>query len=189
MNYIDIIIGGLLLYGVVRGFLKGFFIEVASIVALIIGIYGAIHFSYYIGDFLRQEIQWDPHYISLVAFALTFVIIIIAVSLIGRLLTKIANFAALGFVNKLFGAALGGLKITIILGAILVFIDRGNQSFGLINQNTLENAILYPKVRHVGNYMFDWVIREEPNFDKLNLEFDQHQVPLKQHSGTANDSI
>src|SRR5690606_42020458 len=101
----------------------------------------------------------------------------------------IADFADLGFVNEVFVAAVGRLKITIILRAILVFIDRGHQSFGLINQNTLEKDILYPKVRHVGNYIFAWVTREEPKFDKLNLEFDQHQVPLKQHSGTANDSI
>ncbi|EKF55137.1 colicin V production protein CvpA [Galbibacter marinus] len=189
MNYIDIIIGGLLLYGVVRGFLKGFFIEVASILAFIIGIYGAIHFSYFIGDFMKQEVQWDPSYISLIAFALTFIIIIIAVSLIGRLLTKIANFAALGFINKLFGAVLGGVKIAIILGAILVFIDRGNQSFGLINQNTLESSITYGKVKSVGNYIFAWVLREEPTLEKLNFDFDNNQVPLKQNPHSQQDSI
>lgn len=189
MNYIDIVIGALLVYGVVRGFVKGLFVEIASILALIVGIYGAIHFSYYIGDYLQQKVEWDQRYISLIAFALTFIVIIIAVSFIGKLLTKIANFAALGFINKLLGAAFGGLKIAIILGAILVFIDRGNQSFQVINQNTLDNSITYSKVKSLGNYIFSWVIREDPNFDKLNINFDGNQTPVDDNYETKSDSI
>jgi len=188
MNYIDIVIGGLLVYGIVRGFMKGLFIEIASIIALVVGIYGAIHFSYYIGDFLEQKVDWDQRYVSLVAFALTFMIILIAVSLIGKLLTKIANFAALGFINKLFGGAFGGLKIAIILGAILVFVDRGNQTFRLINQETLDNSITYNKVKDIGNYVFAWVIREDPNLNNLNINFDRDQQK-QSNTATENDSI
>lgn len=188
MNYIDIVIGGLLVYGIVRGFMKGLFIEIASIIALVVGIYGAIHFSYYIGDFLEQKVDWDQRYVSLVAFALTFMIILIAVSLIGKLLTKIANFAALGFINKLFGGAFGGLKIAIILGAILVFVDRGNQTFRLINQETLDNSITYNRVKDIGNYVFAWVIREDPNLNNLNINFDRDQQK-QSNTATENDSI
>lgn len=189
MNYIDIVIGGLLVYGVVRGFVKGFFIEVASILALIVGIYGAIHFSYYIGDFMQEKVDWDQRYISLIAFALTFMVIIIAVSLIGKLLTKIADFAALGFINKLLGAAFGGLKVAIVLGAILVFIDRGNQNFQFVNQETLDNSLTYSKVKNLGNYIFAWVIREDPNLDNLNINFDREQSPVEHNSEIQNDSI
>ena len=45
MNYLDIIMGGLILYGAVKGFFKGFIIEFASIVALIAGILGALLFA------------------------------------------------------------------------------------------------------------------------------------------------
>lgn len=176
MNYIDIVIGGLLVYGFVRGFIKGLFVEVASILALIVGIYGAIHFSYYIGDFLQQKVDWDQQYINLIAFALTFMVIIFSVSLLGKVLTKIANFAALGLLNKLLGAVFGGLKIAIILGAILVFVDRANQSFQFINQNTLDHSITYTKVKDLGNYIFAWVIREDPSFENLDINFDQTPV-------------
>ena len=56
MNIFDIIIAALLLFGFVRGVMKGLFVEVASLVALIAGVYGAIHFSYFIGDFLKTNI-------------------------------------------------------------------------------------------------------------------------------------
>ena len=52
MNIFDIVIAALLIFGFVRGVMKGLFVEVASLVALIAGVYGAIHFSYFIGDFL-----------------------------------------------------------------------------------------------------------------------------------------
>ncbi|WP_417443461.1 CvpA family protein [Joostella sp.] len=160
MNFIDIIIGGLILFGLVRGFMKGLFIEIASLIALVLGIYGAIHFSYFIGDYLKEQVSWDEKYISLTAFAITFILIILAVSLIGKLLTKIANLAALGLLNRISGGVFGGLKIAIILGAILIFIDRSNQTIEFINQKTLENSATYEPVKSIGNFVFDWVLKE-----------------------------
>src|SRR5690606_39561977 len=142
----------------------------------------------YLCDFMQEKVDWDQRYISLVAFALTFMVIIIAVSLIGKLLTKIANLAALGFINKLLGAAFGGLKVAIVLGAILVFIDRGNQNFQFVNQETLDNSVTYSKVKNLGNYIFAWVIREDPNLDHLHINFDRKQSPVEYHSETQNDS-
>ncbi|MCM5662080.1 CvpA family protein [Galbibacter mesophilus] len=160
MNYIDIVLGGLILFGLVRGFMKGLFIEVASLLALVVGIYGAIHFSYFVGDFLVEKVDWEPKYINLTAFAVTFIIIILAVSLLGKLLTKIASLAALGFLNRILGAVFGALKIAIILGAVLVFLDRGNETFGFIDQKALESSVVYQPVKDIGNFIFDWVLRE-----------------------------
>ena len=48
MNYIDIILAIPLVWAVYRGFTKGFIIEIASLIAMVLGVYGAIHFSYFI---------------------------------------------------------------------------------------------------------------------------------------------
>ena len=55
MNTFDIIIAGLLLFGFVRGLFKGLFVEIASLVALIGGVYGAMHFSFYASDFYTNK--------------------------------------------------------------------------------------------------------------------------------------
>ena len=44
MNYIDIILGILLLLSAIGGFKKGLIVELASLAALILGIWGAIEF-------------------------------------------------------------------------------------------------------------------------------------------------
>ena len=114
MNFIDIILGIFLLLGLVRGFMKGFFIELASLVALIAGIFGAIHFSYYASSFIAEHVDWEENYINLAAFAVTFIIIIVIISLAGKLLTKLANIIALGILNKLLGGAFGVIKMAFL---------------------------------------------------------------------------
>ena len=52
MNYLDIILGSLILYGAVKGFFKGLIIEAASLVALIAGIVGALLLATSVSDLL-----------------------------------------------------------------------------------------------------------------------------------------
>src|SRR5688572_12092091 len=99
MVILDIVIGILLVWGLYKGLKNGFFVELASLIALVAGIYGAIHFSYFVGDRLSERLEWDPRYISITAFLVTFLAILLLVNFAGRFLTKIADFAMLGFLN------------------------------------------------------------------------------------------
>ncbi|MBE0678885.1 MAG: CvpA family protein, partial [Bacteroidales bacterium] len=45
MNWIDLIILAILAFGLIQGFIDGLIIEIAELAALVLGIYGAIHFS------------------------------------------------------------------------------------------------------------------------------------------------
>ena len=55
MGFLDIILAMLLIYGLYKGLKNGFFVEIASLVALIAGLFGAIHFSYIVGDYLSEK--------------------------------------------------------------------------------------------------------------------------------------
>lgn len=160
MDFLDIVLGLLLIWGLYRGFINGLFVELASLIALIAGIYGAIHFSYMVGDYLSKNMDWDARYISLTSFLVTFIIIVVVVHMAGKLLTKIANFAMLGFVNKLAGAVFGTLKIALILGALLIFFDRINNSTTIIDEATKKKSILYEPIKNIGEFAFNAVLRE-----------------------------
>ncbi len=147
MIIIDIIIAGLLIYGFVRGLMKGLFVEVASLVALIGGIYGAIHFSYIVADYLKNTLTWKEQYIQLTSFAITFILIVLGVSLLGRVLTKIADFAFLGWLNKLAGGIFGLAKKALILSVIFLFIEKFDSVYQIIGEETKEKSILYRPVR------------------------------------------
>ena len=161
MNTFDIIIAALLLFGFVRGLMKGLFVEVASLAALIAGVYGAIHFSYFVGDWLQDSVDWDEKYISLTAFAATFIIIIITISLAGKLLTKIADFAALGLINKVLGGVFGALKIGLILSVIFIFFGKMNDTIPFVEEETLEESILFDPVKKIAPTIFPSIIKDE----------------------------
>jgi membrane protein required for colicin V production len=161
MNIFDIIIAALLIFGFVRGIMKGLFVEVASLVALIAGVYGAIHFSYFIGDFLKESVSWSEEYISLAAFAGTFIAIIIVISFLGKILTKLANFASLGIINKILGGVFGTLKIGLILSVVFIFFGKINDSIPFIEKKTLEESILYQPLKKVAPAIFPSIIKGE----------------------------
>ncbi len=158
MNLLDIILGLLLAYGLYKGLKNGLFVEIASLAAIIIGLYGAIQFSYLTGNYLSQNMDWDENYIKLTAFIITFVAIVLLVNMAGKILTKIANFAMLGLLNKLAGGLFGVLKTAVILGTLLYFFESASSSFNLIENNTVAESILYKPVRDMGALVFGNVI-------------------------------
>ncbi len=165
MNVFDIVILVILLYGLVKGIMKGLFIEVASLVALIGGIWGAIHFSYFVGDFLKESVSWSEKKISLAAFAITFVLIVVVVSMLGKFLTKLADLAALGLVNKILGGVFGLVKIGLVLSIIFVFFSRLNATITFVDEETLEESVLYDVVKDIAPAIFPSIIKAEGDKD------------------------
>jgi membrane protein required for colicin V production len=159
MSILDIILGLLLAYGLYKGFKNGLFVELASLIALIAGIFGAIHFSYIAGDYLHEHMQWEERYINLAAFIITFIAIVLIVHVAGKFLTRMADFAMLGVLNKIAGGLFGVLKIAVILGAILIFFERVNSSVGFVKNESMQSSILYEPVKEIGAFVFNAVLK------------------------------
>ena len=161
MSFLDIVLGILLIWGLFKGLKNGLFVELASLVALIAGIYGSIHFSYIAGDYLSQYMDWNSRYIKIASFLITFIAIVLIVHLAGKFLTKIADFAMLGLLNKIAGAIFGALKVAVILGALLIFFEKATASFKFVNESTRQDSILYQPVRDIGAFVFSAVFKKQ----------------------------
>ncbi|WP_299098441.1 CvpA family protein [uncultured Winogradskyella sp.] len=161
MSIIDIVLAALLLFGFVRGLFKGLFVEVASLVALVLGVYGAIHFSGFAAEFLESKVDWEERTINIVAFAITFVVIVLAIGLAGKALTKLADFAALGIINKLAGGVFGALKIGLILSVVLIVFHKMNNTLPFMEQEDLEESMLYKPVKSLAPMIFPNLIKSE----------------------------
>lgn len=158
MNILDIVIGALLAFGLWKGLKNGLLVEIASIVALIAGIFGAIHFSYITGDYLSERMDWNEKYINIAAFIITFAIIVTIVHFAGKLLTKIADFAMLGLLNKIAGGLFGALKVAVILGALLIFFERLNANLNLVSEETKSESLFYTPLSEIGSFVFEKVL-------------------------------
>jgi len=167
MNTFDIILAALLVFGFMRGLLKGLFVEVASLVALIVGIYGAIHFSYFAGDLLVNYVTWEERYITIVSFAITFAVIVLVIGLLGKMFTKMADFASLGMLNKLLGGIFGALKVAVILSIILLVFSKLNDTIPFLSEEQQDSAVLYLPVKNLAPTLFPSFIKvvEEESVD------------------------
>ena len=84
MNALDIVLLAFLVLGMVRGFLRGLFVEVASLIALVAAVYGAFHFSGFTAEFLREKVEWSENTINIAAFFGTLLLVVLAISLAGK---------------------------------------------------------------------------------------------------------
>ena len=154
MTVIDLILGGLLLYGLVKGLWKGLFAELAGLVSLLIGLFIAIKFSGFAGNVLEGHVTWNPRYIKITAFAITFIAVVAAILVLGKVFTRLASFAALGWLNRLLGGLFGFLKMALILSVSLNFFLKINSNNTFAEQKTLEDSFFFYPVLKVSNTIF-----------------------------------
>ena len=161
MNIFDIIILIILSYGLINGFVKGFIIEVAGMISLILGVTGSFKFASILEVYLNSYVDWRPKTIQAASFIILFVIIIYAVSLLAKMITKTLKIIALGMINRIFGGIFGLLKWCIILSSLVLVSQEINEIITLIPDKTLKESISYNLLEKVGGFLFDWVMKSK----------------------------
>lgn len=141
--YFDIALSLPLFWGIYKGFTKGFIIEFSSIIALALGIYGGVKFSEYTSDILQKKFDLSSQYLPVISFALTFVVLVIAVHLLAKLIETVINIASLKLLNKIAGAALGFLKMGIIVLVLLFIINKINSKMNFIPGQLKAESVFY----------------------------------------------
>ena len=156
MNFIDIILGLILIFSAIGGFRKGLIVELASLAALILGIWGAIEFSYITSDFITENFNIETNYLNIISFIITFVIIVILVHIIGGAVNKLIETAMLGFINKLAGIAFGILRSALILSIILLVFDKIDNDVKILSPKTKSESRLYEPIRNFAPSIFPY---------------------------------
>lgn len=143
MNFIDIIIIIPLLWFGYKGFTKGFVIETASFAALLLGIYGGLKLSGWLSGYLAEWFEIKSEYLPLISFSVTFLLIVLIVFLVARGVDKLVKSAALSLPNRLAGAVIGAAKTFIIIGVVLLLLNKYDKGGGFIKQDIRNNSLLY----------------------------------------------
>ena len=155
MSFIDIVFAVLLGFAVYKGLKNGLFVEVASFVALILGIYLAIKFSNLVGTvFTGIFPSWNPKYIEITAFIITFLLVVIGIHLSAKILTKLADFAFLGWINKIAGVIFSLLKTILALSVVLFIFEKININNMLLSKETQDNSIFYNPIQNISKAIY-----------------------------------
>jgi membrane protein required for colicin V production len=157
MNYVDIVLGILLILSALQGFSKGFVEELAGLVALILGIWAAIHFSDIVGQFLTTTFHMTFKHLNIIAFIVTFLIVVILVQIVGSMVNKMVKAISLGFLNRLAGLAFGAVKGALILSVLLVIFDKIDKDVHIISVDTKAESKLYTPIRNFAPGVFPFL--------------------------------
>jgi len=162
-----------------RGFKKGLVIEVSTLIAFGLGIWGGIHFSDFIAGLLSDSI--DSKYVPLVSFGVTFILIVAAVFVLGKMLEKVVNLVQLKLVNKVTGAAFGVAKVVLIISVILVIINSFDQKANIVPKDLKESSLLYQPLSDVSLTVIPALKNSELFTDSVSLSIpDSSSIALVQ---------
>jgi membrane protein required for colicin V production len=154
MNYIDVLILIAIALGMIGGFINGLVKEVASLAALILGIWGAIRFSSFTAARLYDYFDMTGRYVGIISFVVTFAIIVVIIHFIGILVDKLVSAVALGFVNRLLGIAFGLFKSVLIMSVIFVVLNAIDARRPFLPKDKIEQSMLYNPISDIAPALF-----------------------------------
>lgn len=153
-NAFDLIIIVLLAWSAYKGFTKGIIASAASLIALLLGVWGAIKFSSITAGYLTGVINVDAKIMEIVAFAVTFVLIVIVVHFIAKAVEGLAKAVALGIVNKVFGSAFGVLKYAFIISIIMFFVNAIDSKAAILSSDFKAKSLFYKPISNFAPTVF-----------------------------------
>lgn len=154
MSFLDIILGALLVIALFKGIKNGLFVELASLVSLVLGIYLAIKFSFLARIMLSAITHWNPKTIQITAFIITFLLVVIGISLLAKFLTSVADFAFLGVMNKLGGGFFRLLKTILIISIFLNLFEKINFNNTFAKKETLDKSLFFRPIQKTAGFIY-----------------------------------
>ena len=157
MSLLDIVFAVLLGYSVFRGLKNGLFVEFASVISFFVGIYIAVKFSHLVGNVIGDGTSKS---VKVIAFILTFVLIVVAIHLLAKVFSSIASTLFLGWLNKLGGAFFAVLKTVLMLGVVLSLFQKVNIDDALVSKETQEKSLFFNPILKTSEFLMpvlnDW---------------------------------
>ena len=176
MNGLDIVICVLIAWGLVRGAMRGLIKEVSSLAGVFVGFYAA--YTYY--PVVAPEVDrylGKPAMANIIAFFSVFVLVFLAVAMVGVIVKYLLKVAHLGWVDKITGSVFGVIKCllicAIIVYALTFFLPAGK---ALI----LEGSLLAPHVTSASETLREYVP------DDFKKGFGEKVTALKQNWADKN---
>ena len=157
MNYIDLLIISVCIFGFVKGYSNGLVKEITGALSLVISFYVAINFYSIFEPFFNNYFK-NENIKSLLVFSLLFLFSLLFIRIVGYIVDKITRIMALGIASRLLGSLFGFFKLYLICGLILFF----EKPISIINKNLKQNSVLYQDCH-------DFILKAAPSFNHKKI--------------------
>lgn len=157
MNYLDVIIGILVIFAAIHGYKKGLVHQLASLGAVILGIFIAVKFSKWIAPFILAHFTSSANAAKIAAFVVIFIVVVILVHILGKFIEKAVEEIELAPLNRIAGLAFGVIKMVFILSAIMVLLELSIIKFNWPKEKDRLRSYLYKPVESVAPAIFPYL--------------------------------
>jgi len=188
-SVIDIVLAVSFAWALFNGFRKGLIIKVASILALVVGVYAGFHFSSFAGEWLSKEFNWSGSTLSVGAFVVTFLGVVVGIHFMAKLLEKVVDLTALSMLNKLGGMVFGMIQVLVLLSVMSFTLDSIFGYREWIPEKQVESSLLYPTVESAMELIVPEASRDNPweviqsriqeGTERLEEAADEVGIPVK----------
>jgi membrane protein required for colicin V production len=162
MNGWDWVIAAIIFFGAYRGYKQGILLEIVALVGFVVAIIAALHLLPQSTAWLMSQFDSQSNLLPIVAFILTFIIVVVAFTVAGRLLKSIIHLTPLGFADELLGAALGAVKWAFIISLLLAALDWAE-----VEIDALAEGPLYSYIRPFSSLVIDQIILWFPAMEEM----------------------
>lgn len=157
MNLLDIILLVLLIPGTIRGISKGFLEQAISLVGVVLAVYLAYHFSEPVCVWLDKYINVSETVLHVTGFAVMLLGVLMAVMIVAKLFTRVADMASLGWFNRVLGFIFSLAVSAVIISVLIILFDTVNTKFELVKTPVLNDSVLYGHLRDLGYWIFPYL--------------------------------
>jgi membrane protein required for colicin V production len=149
MEILDLIILMPLIYGAYKGYKRGFIMSLFLLLAVVVGLYAAFHFTDLIVSYGKEHFAWKSSYIAPVTFLSLFLVVGAGIYFGGKVLESVIKLAKLSILNSLAGALLGLLQWTYFVGSLLLMLISFDQKESIISKETKQHSLILPTMTTV----------------------------------------
>lgn len=161
MNWFDLLVLILLAASFIKGYVSGFVMQIATLVGLVVGAVFAGKLSEFIAPYLIQLVG-SPHIIGVLSYLVAFILIIVAIVVLGKILYSMVKALELSTLDRLTGGFFGTLKWMFLFSILLNLVVELDQNGNFIKQEVREGSYTFYYVQKLASIVipylrFDWL--------------------------------
>ncbi len=115
-------------------------------ISLLFGIAAAVKLSTLVAPTIASYIEVGARFLPIISFLVVFVVVVLAIRLVGKILEKSLETLKIGFLNRLAGVAFYIVLYVAILSTLLFFVNKT----GLLSAELIEKSVTYPFIAPFG---------------------------------------
>lgn len=156
MNTLDIILIICLSAALIEGLVRGFTEQIIALVSIIAGTWAAFKFSQLVCSMLQPYLQISEKVLYVIVFVLMIVVVILLLRLLGKVIKASIKFVMLGWLDRLLGALFALIKVSLIIGIVIILFNTINSSFHIVSESVMENSVIYTPMKRFAYGVFPY---------------------------------